>query len=69
MNLLLYVYECDTCKERWEERLPYEARNLPTEGHCSLSPHLGATVPCYGTVSILPHGNNLAYRSDIGTDK
>ena len=52
----LYVYECDTCKERWEENLPYKSRNLPTEGHCSLSPHLGLTVPCYGRVSRISLG-------------
>tara|TARA_B100000949_G_C14077525_1_gene364440 strand:+ start:483 stop:668 length:186 start_codon:yes stop_codon:yes gene_type:complete len=61
MQMPLYVYECDTCKERWEENLPYEARNLPTEGHCSLSPHLGATVPCYGIVSRIPQGSSSAW--------
>tara|TARA_B100000949_G_scaffold97659_1_gene87199 strand:+ start:5412 stop:5633 length:222 start_codon:yes stop_codon:yes gene_type:complete len=47
----IYVFKCNTCEEMWEDNLPYEARNLPTEGHCSLSPHLGETVPCYGIVS------------------
>lgn len=47
----IYVFKCNTCEEMWEENLPYEVRNLPTEGHCSLSPHLGETVPCYGSVS------------------
>ena len=56
-----YVYKCDTCEETWEESLPYEARDLPTEGHCSLSPHLGATVPCYGTVSRVPQMPGFAY--------
>ena len=50
-----YVYECDTCKEVWEESFPYEERDRPIEDGCT------ATTPCDGNIRRVPTMPGFAY--------